>query len=258
MPIPLTPPTRPSIKLPMIGCGIEVSVIGTRRVPWLEFGTQRPKVGNDGRARQQLIVTGIVVSHQNANAGTQEAPRPPQVGETVDLYLHGHQWGSWIEAEKALKTAGMRLDVGDVATWFYSHDEPSQNAQPKKVRTIQLRKPRPHEQQYVAQAEQAYYALGFDRPDTADQGAPDLGGDDGRGPFDGAPPQQGYGQPPQQGYGQPQQQPYPAQQPPQQPQYGYGGSQPGQGPQQPVPAGYPPQQQPAPTYPQQQPPGPGF
>lgn len=236
MPIPLEPDTRSSIKLPTIGSGIEVAIVGKRTVPWTEFGTGQTKVGRDGRPRKQLRITGIVLSHRGANAGSQEAPREPQVGEPVDIYLHGHLWGSYIDATKNFKTAGFKPEVGDVMLWLYERDEPSQQGQPKRVRTCTLRKRRPGEEWAGTQCEQLYYSLGFDRPDVETDTTPDTDDD---GPFGNNGMQQSYPQQ-QQPYGQ------------QQPQYGQ---------QSPAPAypqqqGYP--QQTAPQQPQPQPPAPAY
>src|SRR5678815_442329 len=109
MPIPLSPSTRPSIKLPQIGAWCEMAIIGTRRVPWNEYQTGAAKLGRNGQPRKQLRITGILINHSGANTGTAEAPQMPQPHEVIDLYAHGHQWGAWIDAEKALRTSGQRL-----------------------------------------------------------------------------------------------------------------------------------------------------
>jgi hypothetical protein len=215
--------SRPSIKFPHINAGIELAVVGSRRVPWIEFGTDRPKLGDDGNPRQQLRLTGIVVSAGGVVTGPQGQERPVQVGEVVDYYAHGHAWGAYIEAEKAMATAGLTPQVGDILLVVYTHNEPSSRAgaQDKRVKTTTLRRARPDEQMWVQQAEAAYYALGFDKAEAPAAPAQP-------GPFDGGQPQ----------YAPQQQAPvYPAQAPayqqPQQPQY--------------APQQYPPQQQ-----------GPGF
>jgi hypothetical protein len=226
--------SRPSIKFPHINAGIELAVVGSRRVPWIEFGTDRPKLGDDGQPRQQLRLTGIVVSAGGVVTGPQGQERPVQVGEIVDYYAHGHAWGAFIEAERAMATAGLTPQVGDILLVVFTHLEPSSRAgaQDKRVKTTTLRRARPDEQAWVQQAEQAYYALGFDKPDVPAAPAQP-------GPFDG-------GQ--QAPYQQPQQPQYPAQQAPAYPPQ----QQPYQQPQQPQYAPQPQQQYP----PQQQ--GPGF
>lgn len=252
MPIPLTQQSRPNAKMPYPGMGVEMALIGTRRRPWMEFGTQTAKIGKDGQPRQQLVVTGIV-TNANAVCGPQGQERPVQPGEVVDVYLHGHAWGSWIEAERAHSG----LQVGDIVRIVYTHDEPSSQpgANPRKVRQIAFRRAEQHEAGLVAQAEAAYYSLGFDKPDEYANRAPDTADD---GPF-GA---QGSQQPPQQqawgggsGGFAPQQPAQAPQQPTYAPQGQWGGVQ------QPQPA--PAQQtqpqgpQPAP-WGQQQPTTPGF
>lgn len=248
MPIPLNQNnSRPSVKLPTIGAGVEVCIIGMRQIAWTEFGTDRPKVGTNGQPRKQLRLTGIVVSQQGAMTGPQGQERPVAIGETVDLYLHGHQWGSFIEAEKALNTAGLQMQVGDVLLQHYTHNEPSSQAgaNDKRVKACTLRRARPDEQHWVAQAEQAYYALGFDKadpdamagaPDTAEptspygQAAPQFAS---TAPYGGNVAQPQYQQPQQQAYA-PVQQPAYGQPAPQQPQQGYApqtAAQPGYNPQ---------------------------
>ena len=217
MPIPLTQPQTPSAKLPTIGSGIEVAIIGTRRRPWTEFGTGQPKLGQDGKPREQLVVTGVVVSHQNAVVGEGTGvDRPAQVGEVLTVWLHSHNWFRYIEANRAHGV----VNVGDVMLWHYTHDEPSQQAgaNMKKVRNVTLRRPRPEEAPIVAQAERLYYELGFDKPESpspqsqtpAAPYAPSTPPADGS---YGAPPQPQQQQMP---YGQPQPQPsYPSQPQPQ-------------------------------------------
>lgn len=223
MPIPLNQnQSRPAVKLPTLGAGLEVCIVGTRQIPWTEFGTGVQKIGEDGRPRVQLRLTGIVVSAQGAVTGPQGQERPVQIGETVDLYLHGHQWFSFIEAERALNTAGLSMQVGDVLLQHYTHNEPASRpgAQDKRVKACTIRRARPDEAHFVAQAEAAYYALGFDRADP----------DAGQAPTQQAPQQQPYGasvgQPNGYGNQQPAYTPQPQAQPQQpayapQPQQGY-------------------------------------
>lgn len=246
MPIPLNNSidTRPSAKLPTIGSGIELCMIGSRQVPWTEYGTGQPRIGQNGKPRKQLRITGIVVSHSGAMSGPMGNDRPVEVGEVMDVYLSGGNWGSYIDGEKAFRTAGMSPQVGDILLWVYRGDVPSRQpgGQPHKDRASTIRRARPDEQGWVAQAEAQYYLLGFDKAD-ADAGPPDTTDD---GPF---PASQQY----------PPQQPYTGQQPqqPQQPQYPPYGQQ--IAPQQPYPAQQPqpyPAQQP--SYPPRQPGDPGF
>jgi hypothetical protein len=166
-------------------------------------------IGKDGQPRQQLVLTGIVVSAQGAVTGPQGQKRPVGIGEMVDTYLHGHAWGAYIEAEKAARTAGIEPQVGDVVLVHWTHTEPSSQpgAQDKRVKNIVIRRARPDEQHWVQQAEAAYYGLGFDKPDVPAAPAQP-------GPFDTPAPSM-YGQQPAPAYPA-QQQPQYA---PQQPQY---------------------------------------
>lgn len=251
MPIPLNSnvDTRPSAKLTTVGCGIELAMIGSRRVPWTEYGTGATKYGVNGQPRKQLRITGIVVGHTGATVGSNENARPAQVGEVLDVYLNGGNWGSYIEAEKAFKASGTTPQVGDILQWWYAGDVPSKQpgAQPHKDRRSALRRARPDEAAWVAQAEQLYWQLGFDKADV-DTTPPDT--DDG--PFGDRGAQQSQPQQPQQPqYGGGQQyggqQGYGQQSAPQAPQQGYPAQppadqwHPSQGQPQPQPAGYPQQ-----------------
>jgi hypothetical protein len=241
MPIPLSSQqSRPSIKFQQPGIGAELCIVGQRVMPKMEMGGQRQAVTRDGKPRNQLVLTGILVSTNGAVTGPEGQTRPLQVGEIVDYYADGGNWFQFIEAERAMQSAGMTPQVGDVVVVHFSHTEPSQmpGGNPKKVRPCTLRRARPDEAHFVNQAESLYYSLGFDRP--LDAPAP-IALQQQPGPFDGG--QQGY---PQQApapvapYGQ--QAPAPAPMAPQQP---YGQQAPTQAPQQPV----------QPYAPQ---PGPGF
>jgi hypothetical protein len=228
MAIPLNPQgqSRPSLKLPTIGIGAELCMIGQRRRPKMEIGGQRQATTKDGKPREQLIITAIIVSTNGAVTGPEGQERPLQVGEIVDYYADGGNWWNFIEAERALATAGLTAQVGDVVLVQFTHTEPSSmpGGSPKKVRACTMRRAHPGEQHYVVQAEAAYYSLGFDRPDGAP--AP-IAMNAQPGPFDGG-------------------QQYPAQQAPQYPQQQASPAY------QPQPAYAPQQVAPAPQYPQQQ------
>ena len=48
------------------------------------------------------------------------------------------------------------LNVGDVGRWIYESDMPGQGAQPRKVRKVQLRRPKPEEQARTTRCEDLY------------------------------------------------------------------------------------------------------
>lgn len=147
--------STPSVKLRSIGDKVVVAVIDVKEVPWLEYGTNEPKIGKDGKARTQERLTALVVSG-NGVVGDTDGERPVKPGEVVSIYLSGHNRWEFIEAKKAL---GRPLSVGDVLQWKYDRDEKSSAGNDKKVRTCALRPPKDTEAAQVAECERLYHQL---------------------------------------------------------------------------------------------------
>lgn len=158
MPISLetSTPRTPSAKLLNIGDHVVVAVVDVTQVPWLEYGTQEPKIGKDGKPRTQDVVTGLVISG-NAVIKDGDEDRQAQPDELVTIYLAGHNRWEWIEAKRRLPRP---LSVGDVMRWKYDRDEKSQvAANPRKVRTVALRPANPDETARVTKCEQLHQQL---------------------------------------------------------------------------------------------------
>ncbi len=72
----------------------------------------RPVIKPNGKPRQELVVTGVVVSSTMiAGIGGDEAVPAP--GDVVRKILRGRAYGDWIEADKATKPR----HVGDIVTF---------------------------------------------------------------------------------------------------------------------------------------------
>lgn len=145
--------STPTVRLRNIGDGIAVAVVNSQIVPWRDFATGEPKIGDNGKPRTQDMLTGIVVAVHGAVVGGPDGDDvAPEVGDTVRVFLAGHRRWSWIEA----KREHGNLTVGDIARFKYDKDEPSDRRgnQPRKVWAIKV-EPNP-DQGSVAACEQAY------------------------------------------------------------------------------------------------------
>jgi hypothetical protein len=75
-------------------------------------GVRKPVLKDNGKARQELVVTCVVMPDTTAPAGIGETTGVPAPGDQVRLILKGAAFGAWIEAKNALG----KLQVGDVVT----------------------------------------------------------------------------------------------------------------------------------------------
>lgn len=151
-------PSTPSVKLRSIGDKVVVAIVDVAEVPWLEYGTNSPKIGKDGKPRTQERITGLVVSG-NGTVTEGDTDREVRPGELVAIYVSAHNRWEFIEAKMKL---GRPLHVGDVMQWRYDRDEKGLSANPKKVRTCALRPASDAEADQVARCEQAHRQLRSD------------------------------------------------------------------------------------------------
>ena len=152
-------PITPSLKLRNIGDEVIVAIADKQEVPWMEFGTDRQKVGKDGKARTQerfvvIVIGGTAVYVEDER---DEVARP---GMEASIYLAGHSRWERIQAYKR-DVGGRGVRVGDVMRWRYDRDERSTVAglNDKKVRTISVRDAKADESAQVAACEALYHRL---------------------------------------------------------------------------------------------------
>jgi hypothetical protein len=106
-------PGHPVVKRTAIGqkfVGAVVNIERRNRTKRGDDGVSVPLVRSDGKPRQELIVTCLVMPGTDAPAGIGDEQGIPETGDTVRLILKGKSFADWIQAEKAL---GRQLQVGD-------------------------------------------------------------------------------------------------------------------------------------------------
>jgi hypothetical protein len=155
------PPGSPSIKLRKIGDAIVGHVCHVEAVPWIEFGTDKPKIGHDGKPRTQDKVTLLVREGTAVVKDGEDSEREVVAGEQVAVYLAGHRRFAWIEAQRKVPGG---LEVGQVIRIAYVGDEPSKGGAPKKVWQMRLRVATEAEQVDVQTAEAIYRGLATAAP----------------------------------------------------------------------------------------------
>lgn len=119
MPIELDEPRAaglPVVKRTAIGQtfnGVVVKLESRDRLKKGDDGVMRPILKADGKAKQELVVTCLVLPGTTAPAGIGDVEAVPEPGDKVRLILKGKAFGDWIESKNAL---GRGVQVGDVVT----------------------------------------------------------------------------------------------------------------------------------------------
>lgn len=137
-------------------------------------GELRPVLKSNGKPRQELVVTGVVISTDMvAGIGGEEAVPAP--GDRVRKILRGRTFGDWIEATNKLKPR----QVGDVITFTSDNavvydqagkptaeitDQEALDAVPRGRSVgvygqLSIRRATEAEAAWVAKATEAYHAL---------------------------------------------------------------------------------------------------
>ncbi len=135
-----------------------------------------PILKPNGKPRQELVVTCIVLPGTTAPVGIGEDEHVPEPGDICRLILKGKAFGDWIECKTAL---GRPVNIGDVVTQttdtaqsYDAHGNPTGgalttqaeiDAQPRGRSVgiygpLTLRAPR-QDSEWIARAEAAYHAL---------------------------------------------------------------------------------------------------
>lgn len=169
MPIPIGTPKTPSIptvKLRHPGDRVGIALVDEREVPWLEFGTGAPKLNAKGEPRTQVMVLGIVVGHSGATVTNDGADVDVQPGDLVRWYFSGrNRWDPDLDKTRrsgqpkswgGAKDEHGQLMSGDVLTITYEGDVAGQGANPRKLRTANLRRAKPDEAAQTQRCEQLH------------------------------------------------------------------------------------------------------
>lgn len=118
-----------SAKFPTIGTVVKGTVVRSVRGQQTEFGTGKPLFWDDGKPREQVIITLATDEH--------DASQPDDDGQR-NLYVKGQMQKA---VGEALKQAGATLEVGGVLAVQYVGDLPSDRGNPAKQYRAQYQVP---------------------------------------------------------------------------------------------------------------------
>lgn len=124
MPIELTEPNAgprtPILKRRTIGETFTGALVKTPEQRDQLDGDGKPKLKDNGKPRQELVITMVALPGATMAAGIgQDPPAPPAAGEVVRTILRGLAFGQWIDAKNAHGT----LQVGDIITLTTTHGQ---------------------------------------------------------------------------------------------------------------------------------------
>lgn len=153
----------PAISLRNVGDYVDVAVINEQKVPLYKFGTRELEKKPDGTPKTQDAVT-VLVIRGNGVITEDKVDRPVVPGEVATIYFaKQNRWDpdldktraagefkSWSGAKEELG----QLMVGDVMRWTFEASIPGKGAEPRKLRPVKLRHPRPEEAAQTARCEQ--------------------------------------------------------------------------------------------------------
>lgn len=166
-------PGLPVVKRTAIGQTFVGALVAVEQRDVLKEGQRVVK--DNGKARQELVLTVMAMPGTTAPAGIGDTTAVPNPGDLVRVILRGAAFGQWIEARK---THG-QLETGDVVTqtteYGQAYNAEGQPSGPKLTTqaecdavprskslgiygSLTLRKPQPAEATWAQQADAAYHA----------------------------------------------------------------------------------------------------
>jgi hypothetical protein len=149
----------PTVKLREVGQYLDAAVAGIKVIPRTEYGTGQPMLDRQGRPKTQVVLTVVIAGGTGCiKRGDVEVPLSEAIDEVASVYIAGRdRWDK--DGDAARKAEGKQsfswsgaldahgqLEVGDVFRWTYESDVPGMAANPRKLRTFRLRKPKAEEQ----------------------------------------------------------------------------------------------------------------
>lgn len=161
--------SNPSVKLRNVNdwCDLAVVDIDTT-APAYVFGTKPPQraMTLDGKPKTQDKVTALVVSPGTAVTTDDGVDRPLEAGEVVTVWFQGRdRWdGDTDEARGkgapkswrgAQEDHGQTM-VGDIFRWHFTGTEQGRGVEPRKLRLVVMRSPKPEEQAIKDRCEQLH------------------------------------------------------------------------------------------------------
>lgn len=168
----------PSIKLATIGDKVDFAVINEEVVPAYVFNTKTQATTQSGKPKTQDKVT-VLVIRGTALIATTDADgkivngddgkpvmRQVREGDMGVIFFEGqNRWDPDLDKTRdkgtpkswsAAKEDVGGLNVGDVGRWIYERDVQGKGEQPRKVRIVQLRRPKAEEQARLDQCVELY------------------------------------------------------------------------------------------------------
>ena len=121
MPITLEEPRTPGlpvVKRTALGQTFVGAIVDKQQRPLMK--DNQPVLRDDGKPRQELVVTLVAMPGTTAPAGIGETTGTPAPGDLVRLILRGGAYGDWIEATRQL---GRGINVGDVVEQTTTHGQ---------------------------------------------------------------------------------------------------------------------------------------
>lgn len=156
MPIPLGGNTGTSainLKLPNVGDYVDIAIVDKEQLPEKDMVTGQPKLKDNGKPKMQLRLTALYQAGSGPGLATQgDEVLTPGVDDVVTLYLSGHKFGAWIDAEKE---HGL-VNVGDLCRVTFTHTEKAKTRgfHDAKIWSVQLKAN--VDQALVSRCEEAY------------------------------------------------------------------------------------------------------
>jgi len=138
-----------------VGDHADVFVVDISKVPRLDYTTRQQKVDQRGNPQTQDKVT-VIVAGGKAVISENEVDRPAERDEVAVIYFAGRdRWDPDLDKTRtgdvgrsfstACELLEGGLQVGDVMRWTFEDEVPGKGSQPRKIRTVRLRHPRPEE-----------------------------------------------------------------------------------------------------------------
>lgn len=176
-PLQTKAPTLPSLKLRNVGDYHDCMVVDIDVVPRYEYRTEaqiaagvesKVRVGRNGKPQTQDKLTVLAIGGK-AVISDNGADRSPEEHEVAIIFFAGRdRWDPDLDKARsgdvgrsfsAAQEHIGGLQVGDVLRWRFEAEVPGAGAEPRKVRTVLLRRCRPEEEALHQKAEELRSAL---------------------------------------------------------------------------------------------------
>ena len=155
----------PAISLREKGQYVDFAVVNEEKAPAYVYGTNEVAQTKAGQPKTKDVVT-VIIIQGTGTIKEGDSERPVAAGDVATIHIEGQtRWSpdddklrqkgdfkSWSGAKEDLG----RLEVGDVGRWFFEAEIAGKGAQPRKVRTFKMRKPKAEESERTQRCEQLY------------------------------------------------------------------------------------------------------